>query len=42
VSWISPIARASLNARVGDTVEIRTPAGSETIEVVTIRYDATD
>ena len=42
VSWISPIARALLKARVGDTVEIRTPAGRETIEVVDIRYDGTD
>jgi transcription elongation factor GreB len=39
VSWISPIARALLKARVGDTVEVRTPAGRETIEVVTIAYD---
>jgi transcription elongation factor GreB len=40
VSWISPIARALLKARVGDTVEIRTPAGRETIEVLEIRYEA--
>jgi transcription elongation factor GreB len=39
VSWISPIARALLKARVGDTVEIRTPAGRETIEVLDIRYE---
>jgi transcription elongation factor GreB len=39
VSWISPIARALLKARVGDTVEIRTPNGRETIEVVKIAYD---
>jgi transcription elongation factor GreB len=39
VSWISPIARALLKARVGDTVEVRTPAGRETIEVVKIAYD---
>jgi transcription elongation factor GreB len=38
VSWISPIARALLKARVGDTVEIRTPSGREQIEVVSIRY----
>jgi transcription elongation factor GreB len=40
VSWISPIARALLKARVGDTVELRTPAGSDAIEVVAIRYEA--
>lgn len=39
VSWISPIARALLKARVGDTVEIRTPAGRESIEVLEIRYE---
>jgi transcription elongation factor GreB len=39
VSWISPIARALLKARVGDSVDIRTPAGPETIEVVRIVYD---
>ena len=39
VSWISPIARALMKARVGDTVEIRTPAGRETIEVVKIAYE---
>jgi transcription elongation factor GreB len=38
VSWISPIARALLKAREGDTVELRTPAGPETIEVIEIRY----
>jgi transcription elongation factor GreB len=39
VSWISPIARALLKARVGDTVEIRTPTGRETIEVIAISYE---
>jgi transcription elongation factor GreB len=38
ISWISPVARALLKARVGDTVELRTPAGVETIEVVKIEY----
>lgn len=38
VSWISPVARALLKARVGDTVKLRTPAGEENIEVVEIRY----
>ena len=39
VSWVSPIARALLKARVGDTVQLRTPAGLETIEVVSIAYE---
>jgi transcription elongation factor GreB len=38
VSWISPIARALLKARKGDTVDVQTPAGKETVEVVDIRY----
>ncbi len=38
VSWVSPIAKALLKARVGDAVKVRTPAGEETIEVVAIRY----
>jgi transcription elongation factor GreB len=38
ISWQSPIARALLKAQAGDTVEVRTPAGVEPIDVVTIRY----
>jgi len=40
VSWISPIARALLKARVGDCVTLRTPSGVDELEVVEIRYDA--
>jgi transcription elongation factor GreB len=39
VSWISPIAKALLRAREGDTVTVRTPGGAEEIEVREIRYD---
>jgi transcription elongation factor GreB len=38
VSWISPIAKALLKARVGDTVTLRSPAGVEELEVEEIRY----
>ncbi len=38
VSWISPIARALLKARLGDEVDLRTPTGIEKIEVITIDY----
>jgi transcription elongation factor GreB len=38
VSWISPVAKALLKARAGDTVTVRTPGGTERIEVVAIRY----
>ncbi|MDH3700433.1 MAG: transcription elongation factor GreB [Alphaproteobacteria bacterium] len=39
ISWISPVARALLKAREGDVVNIRTPTGPESIEVVEISYD---
>ena len=42
VSWVSPIARALLRARIGDVVTLRTPAGAETLEVLEIRYDPID
>jgi transcription elongation factor GreB len=42
VSWIAPVAKALLKARVGDVVAVHTPAGVEEIEVVAIRYDAID
>jgi transcription elongation factor GreB len=38
VSWISPIARALLKAREGDTVELKTPQGPEAVEILEIRY----
>ena len=38
VSWISPIARALLKAREGDTVRVQTPGGAESIEVGKIAY----
>jgi transcription elongation factor GreB len=40
ISWISPIARALLKARVGDTVCVAMPVGIETLEVVQIVYKA--
>ncbi len=38
VSWISPIARALLNAKVGDFVTLRTPRGDEELEILKIQY----
>jgi transcription elongation factor GreB len=40
VSWVSPIARALLKAREGDEVQLVTPGGVETIEVLAVRYPA--
>lgn len=38
ISWISPMAKALLKAHVGEVVELKTPAGSEKIEVISITY----
>ena len=38
ISWIAPIARALLKARIGDEVQLMTPGGLEQIEVVEVRY----
>jgi transcription elongation factor GreB len=38
VSWISPIAKALLKARVGDVVTLRSPSGAEELEVEEVRY----
>jgi len=39
VSWHSPLARALLTARVGDTVTLRAPRGNERLEIIAVRYD---
>ena len=40
VSWVAPIARALLRAREGDEVQLATPGGIETIEILEVRYPA--
>jgi transcription elongation factor GreB len=40
ISWVSPLARALLKAHEGDTVMLHTPAGTEEITVIEIRYEA--
>lgn len=39
VSWISPIAKALIKAREGDSVVLRTPAGAQNIEVIAVKYE---
>jgi transcription elongation factor GreB len=39
VSWISPMATALLKGTVGDVVTLRTPRGTEELEIVDIRYE---
>ena len=40
VSWVSPIARTLLKARVGDTLTLLTPQGPVEIEVLAVDYPA--
>lgn len=40
VSWISPVARALLKARVGDEVVLHTPQGVRQLEVLQVSYPA--
>jgi transcription elongation factor GreB len=39
VSWISPIAKALIKAKVGDTVRIQTPAGVKEIDILDVNYE---
>lgn len=38
VSWLSPIAKAVLNAKVGETVTLRTPRGEQDLEILKLEY----
>jgi transcription elongation factor GreB len=42
VSWISPVARALLKARIGDQVTLHTPVGAEPIDVLDVRYPSAE
>lgn len=42
ISWASPLAKAMIGAKIGDTVMWRRPAGPVEVEIVAIRYDAGD
>lgn len=39
ISWLSPVARALLNARLGDGVKFKSPAGEKELEIVAITYE---
>ena len=39
ISWISPLARALMKAREGDTVRFQSPVGVREVEVVEVRYE---
>jgi len=38
ISWVSPMARALIKAREGDTVTLQTPGGPEQLEIELVRY----
>ena len=38
ISWVSPMARALIKGREGDTVTLHTPGGSEELEIASVRY----
>jgi transcription elongation factor GreB len=38
ISWVSPLARALLKARTGDSVVFQAPAGREELTIVEVRY----
>ena len=40
IAWISPMARALLKAREGDSVNVQTPEGRREVEIVEVRYQA--
>lgn len=39
IVFVAPLARALLGRRAGDIVTVRTPGGSEELEVVAVDYD---
>lgn len=42
VSWISPLAQALLQTKVGDTIVLKTPKSEEEILVVSVEYKTID
>ena len=38
VSWVSPIARALIKSRLGDVVQLQTPAGVKQLDIVQVTY----
>ncbi len=38
ITWISPLARALMKAREGDTVTLHAPGGVEELDIIEVRY----
>lgn len=39
ISWLSPLAKALLNARTGDELRVRLPAGEDQLSILGIDYE---
>jgi transcription elongation factor GreB len=39
VSWLSPVAKALLNARLGQRVRFKVPSGEQELEILAIAYE---
>lgn len=39
ISWVSPLARALLSAKIGQRVPFNSPAGARELEIVDLRYE---
>jgi len=39
ISWRSPLARALLSHRAGDTISFQTPSGPEDLQILDVSYD---
>jgi len=39
ISWISPLARALMKSRPGDSVVLRAPGTMEELEILEVRYE---
>lgn len=42
ISWISPLARALIKAREGESIRLQTPAGLRELEILAVEYSALD
>jgi len=42
ISWVSPLARALMKAGPEDSVTLRAPGGTETLEILDVRYERID
>jgi transcription elongation factor GreB len=38
ISWISPLGKALLKAKKGDTITFRSPKGEEDLEILSVKY----